>query len=169
MSGSRVTRLAVLCCLLAAGLDIAVTGSLGLLFDIAFVLVCVFLAIAVRPADFFRAGILPPMLLLGLTTGLALVAQHTIAGAGDGFVQSLVSGLAHHSAALFAGYLATLAVLAVRHQVLGRTPAAPLRVYSNLEASPMPTRTTSADPDEKSTTVVGSDPHSPESITASSQ
>ena len=42
------------------------------------------------------------------------------------------------------------------------------RCYSNLDGSPAPTRTTSAAPEEKSTTVVGTSPQSPESSTASS-
>ncbi len=43
-----------------------------------------------------------------------------------------------------------------------------LRAYSKRDGSPAPTRTTSAAPEEKSTTVVGTSPQSPESRTASS-
>jgi hypothetical protein len=164
MAGSRVTRLAVLFGLLVIALDLAVFGRLTLLFDIGFVLLCVGAALAVHPRDFFRVGVLPPLLLLGFITLLALVHRDWIAPPGDAFVQAVVSGLAHHASALLTGYLLALAVLAMRQRVTMLR-----RRHSKRAGSPAPTRSTTGAPSEKSTTVVGSEPVSPASITASTQ
>jgi hypothetical protein len=162
MAGSRVTRLAVLVGLLALMVDLMINGRLTLIFDIVFVLLCLAAALAVRPRDFFRVGVLPPLLLLGLITLVAVVHRTWIADPGDGLIQAVVSGLAHRASGLLTAYLLVLAVLAMRQRVRIRR-----RRYSKREGSPAPTLATSGGPSEKSTTVVGSDPHSPESITAS--
>jgi hypothetical protein len=162
MAGSRVTRLSVLAGLGVLALNLAIFGRLNLFFDIGFVLVCLGAALAVHPRDFFRVGVLPPLLLLGFITLVALVHRAWIAEAGDGLVQAVVSGLAHRASALLTGYLLVLAVLAIRQRV--RTK----RRHSKREGSPAPTRATTGAPSDKSTTVVGSDPTSPASITASS-
>lgn len=161
MSASRVTRLAVLLGLLLLALDVTIFGRLTLLFDIGFVLICVGAALAVAPRDFFRVGVLPPLLLLGIVAFVALVHRDWIADPGDGFIQAVVSGLAHRASALLIGYLLALAVLAIRQRVRVR------RAHSKREGSPAPTRSTTGTPSERSTTVVGSDPVSPASITAS--
>lgn len=168
MSGSRTTRLAALVCLVLVAADLTATGRLDLVFDIGFAAVCLGAALAVRPRDFFSVGVLPPILLLVVCALLSVAHRSAIAEPGDGFVQGLVTGLAQHAGALAGGYALTLGVLAMRHRVIrrrarSRRPPA----YSNLEASPAPYRSTSGSPEDRSTTVVGSDPHSPESITAS--
>jgi hypothetical protein len=161
MAGSRVMRLAVLAGVLVLALDLGIFDRPTLVFDIGFVLVCVGAALAVHPRDFFLVGVLPPLLLLGLVTLVALVHREWIADPGDGLVQAVVSGLAHRASALLTGYLLALAVLGMRQRVRMR------RRQANRAGSPAPTRATTGGPSEKSTTVVGSDPHSPESITAS--
>jgi hypothetical protein len=161
MAGSRVMRLAVLAGVLMLALDLGIFDRPTLVFDIGFVLVCVGAALAVHPRDFFVVGVLPPLLLLGLVTLVALVHREWIADPGDGLVQAVVSGLAHRASALLTGYLLALVVLGMRQRVRMR------RRQANREGSPAPTRATTGGPSEKSTTVVGSDPHSPESITAS--
>jgi hypothetical protein len=179
MSGSRVTRLAVLLGLVALAPDLLVHQHLSPLFDVLFVLVCLGAALAVRPRDFFSTGVLPPLLLLGLITLVAVVERDWVADPGDGLVQAVVSGLAHRASGLMAAYVVTLGVLATRQRMLVKrrhqvaTPAEaqepPAGDYSKREGSPAPTRATTGAPSEKSTTVVGSEPHSPESITASNQ
>jgi hypothetical protein len=179
MSGSRVTRLAVLLGLVLAALDLAVSRRLTLAFDAGFVLLCVGAALAVRPRDFFRVGVLPPLLLLGFVTSISLVHRAWVADAADSLVQAVVSGLAHRANALLAAYVLTLGVLALRQRVQtrhrgaaapGDAPASPVPpAQTKREGSPAPTRVTSGKPSERSTTVVGSEPHSPESITASNQ
>jgi hypothetical protein len=170
MSGSRVTRLAVLAGLIALSLDIAVNSHPSVLFDAAFVLVCVGAALAVHPRDFFQVGVLPPLLLLGLVTTVAVVHHDWIAQRSDGILQAVVSGLAHRATGLLAAYLLTLAVLAIRQRVRAHhRELAQQQAHSKREVSPAPTRSTTGAPSEKSTTVVGSEPHSPESITASTK
>lgn len=135
MSGRRVTRLAALVGLLAVALDVLLTGHLGWFFDLLFVGICLAAALAVRPDDFFPVGVLPPLLLLGLVALLAVLRPVSVADRGDGPVQAVVSGLAHHASALLVGYLLVLGVLAMRQHVLG--------THAKREGSPAPTRTTS--------------------------
>ena len=166
MTGSRVTRLAVAAALVVLALNLAINQRLTFVFDLGFVLVCIGAALAVRPRDFFHVGVLPPLLLLGLISLVAIVHSGWVAQSGDGFVQAVVSGLAHRATGLLAAYLLALAVLAIRQRVRAKRRQA---TYSKREVSPAPTRATTGTPSEKSTTVVGSEPHSPESITASNQ
>jgi hypothetical protein len=181
MSGSRVMRLAALAGVLVLALDLLIHRHPSYVFDIGFVLTCLGAALAVRPRDFFAVGVLPPLLLLVLMAVPALLHPAWVGRPGDGLLQAVVSGLAHRATGLLAAYLLTLAVLAIRQQVIRqqvrrRRPAPPYdrrplvdQAQTNLETSPAPTRSTTGIPSEKSTTVVGSDPHSPESITASTQ
>lgn len=157
-SGSRVTRFSIFASVLLVVANAAISGRLNHLFDIGFVVLCLAAALAVRPSEFFTVGILPPILILGVCIVLSVVHRSTIAPSDDGFVQAIISGLAHHSGGLLAGYALSLGVLAIRTRVLR---------YSNRDASPAPYRVTSGAPEVKSTTVVGNDPHSPQSITAS--
>ena len=166
MAGSRVTRLAVVAALVVLAANLAISRQLTFIFDIGFVLVCVGAALAVHPRDFFSVGVLPPLLLLGLISLVAIVHSAWVAQAGDGFVQAVVSGLAHRATGLLAAYLLALGVLAIRQRVRVRHQRR--AAYSKRETSPAPARATTGAPSEKSTTVVGSEPHSPESMTASS-
>lgn len=178
-SGRRVTRFSTLVSTLLVASDMAATGRLERIFDSGFIVLCVGMALAIRPQDFFRVGVLPPMLLLGICVLLGIGHRTAIASAGDGFVQSVISGLARHSGPLLAGYALALAVLAIRSRVLRRhdadaalvhdaVPDPPAgRAHSNRDASPAPYLAISAIPEVKSTTVVGSEPASP-SMTASS-
>jgi hypothetical protein len=93
-------------------------GRIGLLFDLAFVVVCVAAALAVRPQDFFTVGVLPPLLLAATVTVVAIVDPGAVARAGDAVAQAVVSGLAHHAIALVIGYALTLGVLALRQVAL---------------------------------------------------
>ena len=161
-------RLAVLVGLLVLALDLALNSRLTLLFDIGFVLLCLAAALSVRPRDFFHVGVLPPLLLLGLITLLALVHTPWVAEPGDALVQAVVSGLAHRAGGLLAAYLLALAVLAIRQRVARKRTRQDLG-YSKRAGSPAPTRATTGAPSDRSTTVVGSEPHSPASSTASNQ
>lgn len=177
-SGSRVTRFSVFACSLLVAANIAISGELDRIFDVGFVTLCIAMALAIRPTEFFDVGILPPILILGFCVGLSIIYRGAIAPADDGFVQAVVSGLAHHSGGLLAGYAVSLGVLAVRTRVIRRSAAGTENLtahhgpgvaagYSNRAASPAPYRVTSGAPEVKSTTVVGNEPQSPESMTAS--
>ena len=80
-------------------------------------MLCIGLALAVRPTDFFVVGVLPPLIMLGVFALLGLTRPDVIAHPQDGVVQAVVSGLSHHSTALVTGYVLCLAVLAVRQRV----------------------------------------------------
>jgi hypothetical protein len=161
-SGRRVTRFSMLVSALLVVADIAATGRLERIFDSGFIVLCVGMALAIRPQDFFRVGVLPPMLLLAICVTLGLGHRAAIAAPDDGVVQSVISGLAHHSGPLLAGYVLALAVLGIRVRV-GRRSAD----HSKRVGSPAPYLLISGNPEVKSTTVVGSEPASP-SMTASS-
>lgn len=136
--GRQVAVLGVALALTAAVLDVLLFEGLTLFFDVCFVLLCVALALMVRPTDFFTVGVLPPLLMVGVVAILGATRTELVADPGDGLVQAVVSGLSHHSGALIVGYLSTLAVLAIRHRVGRRA-----QTVSKRSGSPAPTRTTS--------------------------
>ncbi|SDS48975.1 hypothetical protein SAMN04488570_1992 [Nocardioides scoriae] len=142
LTGGRVTRLAVLSGLLLLAVDIALFRDVTALFDLGFVAVCVAAALGVRPADFFRVSVLPPLLLLGLVTLVAVVERGWVARESDSVVQAVVSGLAHHAGGLMAGYALALLVLLVRMRVRARHGDR-VSAHSNRAGSPAPTRVTS--------------------------
>lgn len=194
-AGGLVAWLAAGGCAVVVVLDLVLFDHLSPLFDIGFVLLCIGAGLAVRPRDFFTVGVLPPFPLLAVLAVLAVARPGAIAGAGDGIGQALVAGLAHHSGALFAADVNVLVVIGIRIRVRSvrrdraARRASPYAVhattgvalghpatrgytefqgYSNRDGSPAPIRTTSGTPEEKSTTVVGSEVVSPASRTASS-
>lgn len=132
----QVVALGLALALTAVVLDQWLAGRVGVVFDVSFVLLCLATALAVRPADFFTAGVLPPMLMVVVFTLVGATRPEMIADPGDGVVQAVVSGLGHHAGALVAGYLLCLAILAVRQRVLAQAA-------SKRSGSPAPTRTTS--------------------------
>ena len=94
--------------------DLLAYREITVLFDVAFVLVCIGAALAVRPRDFFVVGVLPPLLMAGTMALLAALVRGEVADPRDGFLQAWVSGLAHHSSYLVVGYGLTLCLLALR-------------------------------------------------------
>ena len=116
--GALVVRAAVLAILAVTLVDLLFGNRIGVLFDIAFVLVCVGSALWVHPRDFFSIGVMPPLLLGFTVLVLAVVDRAAIAKGDDPLVQAVVSGLAHHAIALVIGYALTLLVLALRQVAL---------------------------------------------------
>lgn len=112
--GRLVAHAAGAAALLVVVGHLLLADDLTLVFDVAFVMICVAAALAVRPRDFFVVGVLPPLLMAGTVLVLAIVARGAVADPGDGVVQATVSGLAHHAGALVLGYGLALAVLALR-------------------------------------------------------
>lgn len=150
--GRQVVALGLAVALTVTVLDLLLLGRVSPFFDVCFVLLCVGLALAVRPADFFTIGVLPPMLMVVVFALLGITRPDVIADPGDGVVQAVVAGLAHHSVALVAGYLLCLVTLAIRHRVLSQTGGqargqaagpATTQAASKRAGSPAPTRTTS--------------------------
>ena len=116
--GRLVANAAGLLVLLVVLVDLSISRDLTPFFDVAFVLVCVAGALAVRPRDFFVIGVFPPLLMAGTMAAVALLFRSAVAEAGDGFLQAVVSGLAHHAGALVVGYALTLCLLALRQVAL---------------------------------------------------
>jgi len=137
--GHQVVALGLAIALTAVVIDQALFGSVGLFFDVCYVLACILMALAVRPSDFFTVGVLPPLLMVGVFILVGATRPDAIADPGDGVVQAVVSGLSHHAGALVTGYLLALGVLAVRQRVLDRSPD---QAASKRAGSPAPTRTT---------------------------
>ncbi len=121
MSAREVVSLSAAVLLTAALVDLAISDRLGLLYDLAFVTVCVGAALAVRPDDFFTVGTLPPLAMAGVVLLLALAQPAAIAEPQDGIVQATMSGLSGHGIALLTGYAACLAVLGVRRRFSSRS------------------------------------------------
>jgi hypothetical protein len=114
--GSEVVALATALTLTSAAVEVTLVSGLGLLFDLCFVVICVMASLMVRPRDFFTVGVLPPLLMLGTMLLVALNGTDVIAARHDNVVQAVVTGLAHHSVALFIGYAVSLVTLVLRQR-----------------------------------------------------
>lgn len=134
--GHEVVALAAALTMTAVTVDLLLDDSLSFFFDLSFVAVCVGMALAVRPRDFFTIGVLPPLLMLAVCVLLAIADTDVLARPSDGVVQATVTGLAHHMVALGTGYALCLAVLVVRQRATRR--AAP--ASEPVAAAPQPDR-----------------------------
>ena len=140
--GRQVVALGSALALTAVVIDVAVVGRVSLFFDLCFITMCVAVALAVRPTDFFTVGVLPPLLMVGVFTLLGLTRPEVIADPRDGVIQAVVSGLSHHSVALVVGYLLCLGCLALR-QRLSQSAGQQSGQAAKRSGSPAPRRTTS--------------------------
>ena len=118
--GRQVVALGLALTLTVVALDVGVSGRVGIFFDVAFVVVCLGVALLVRPEDFFIVGVLPPLIMLVVFVLVAASRPVAIAEPGDGVAQAVVTGLSHHAVALGVGYAACLVCLGVRERVLRR-------------------------------------------------
>jgi hypothetical protein len=134
--GRRVVALGIALALTTAALDLTLTGRISLVFDLVFVALSLGLALVVHPRDFFIVGVLPPLLMLGVFALLAPTRPETIASPGDGLVQAIVTGLGHHSVALFVGYAVGLSCLGMRRHVLARAARRTTSSDARQEMSP---------------------------------
>jgi len=118
--GGEVVALSSAVVLTVAAVEVMMVGHLKLFFDLCFVVVCLGAAVMVRPRDFFTVGVLPPLMMFGTMVIVALNGPKVIAAPHDGVVQAVVTGLAHHSLALFAGYAVCLLTLLARQRTSAR-------------------------------------------------
>jgi hypothetical protein len=109
--------------LLVAAIDLLLFHDITLLTDIVFVGVCAAAVLAVHPRDFFVVGVCPPLMLAAVFAVLAVLAPGALGDPSDGFLQAVVSGLAHHAGALVVGYGLTLGLLALRQMALRNSGA----------------------------------------------
>ncbi len=115
--GREMVVLGLALALTAACLDLLVTARVGVLFDLGYVLACLALALAVRRADFFSVGVLPPLLMLVTFVLLALSRAEALVAPGASLAGAVVGGLAQHWVALLLAHTVCLAVLATRVRV----------------------------------------------------
>lgn len=94
--------------------DLLLVGRLSLFFDLCFIVLCLVLALRIRAADMFTAGVLPPLIMLGVFVLLAITFPTSLTGSPGSIAQTVISGLAGHSVALAVGYLLCLGCLAIR-------------------------------------------------------
>jgi hypothetical protein len=115
--GRQVVALGVAVALTVVIVDLALVGRVSLFFDLCFIVLCIGLALTVRPTDFFMVGVLPPLIMVGVFALLGLTRPAVIAHPQDGAVQAVVSGLSHHSGALVLGYALCLTTLWMRQRM----------------------------------------------------
>ena len=120
--GRQVVALGLALALTVVALDVLIGGRVGLLFDVAFVVVCLAVALLVRPQDFFTVGVLPPLMMLVVFVLLGATRPVAIAERDDGLVRAVVTGLSQHAVALGIGYAVCLVCLAIRDSVIRRRP-----------------------------------------------
>jgi hypothetical protein len=146
-SERQIMALGLAAMLSIVAVDFALGGRLSFFFDLCFITLCLVLAARVAPGGFFTVALLPPPLMIVVFALVGVTAPEVIADPRDGVVQAVVTGLAHHSGALFAGYALCLATLEYRRRLAAvvpvRVPATAYDQDSNLEGSPAPTRSTS--------------------------
>lgn len=98
--------------------DVAVNQQIGLLFGMSFVLVTITIPLSVNISQLFVPAILPPLLLIGAITALAIVAPSTIPAEGlansAGASQRIISGIIDQATALVVGHVLALAVIGLR-------------------------------------------------------
>jgi hypothetical protein len=114
--GRAVVALGVAVALTVIVVNVAMVGRVSMFFDLWFVLLCLGLALLVRPRDFFTVGVLPPLIMVVGFAMLAIDRPGAIASPRDGLVQAVISGLAHHSVALVCGYALCLVTLLARQR-----------------------------------------------------
>jgi hypothetical protein len=118
MPGRGVVLLAAFATAAVVGLDFGLTGGLSFFFDLAFVVICLVAAMAVRGHDLFTTGVLPPLVFGGTVAVVAAVAPDTFVAAG-GISKVYLTGLTSHAGALAFGYgtaLVTVAGRAAHHR-----------------------------------------------------
>jgi hypothetical protein len=97
-----------------AALDLALTaGRVTFFFDLCFVVICLVGTMAVRRADLFTAGVLPPLMFAAVIAVVAVAAPHAFESA-PGVNKVFLSGLASHAPGLVGGYAVALLAVAAR-------------------------------------------------------
>lgn len=111
----------------ATALQVWLTDSLGWFFAICFVLTVLTTTLLVRSDGFFVVGVLPPLLLLALLTGVAIATPAHIDApvpATAGVVQLVIAGLVAHATPLALAHLSALAIIAARVRATPPRPRA---------------------------------------------
>lgn len=103
-----------------AALDLVVTGGLGVLFSLCFVLTAFGVAAGIRRSDVFAAGVLPPLSALATFAGVGALAPERLSGTSS-HLGAVLSGLAAESWTLVAACALVLGTIGLR-VALGEAP-----------------------------------------------
>lgn len=101
-----------------AWLSVTLSERLGIFFGVGFVLTALTVALIVDAAGLFTAGVLPPLLMLGVITVVVMLAPgavdapHLAATAGG--IQRVIAGIVDHATALVIGHVTALAIIGLR-------------------------------------------------------
>lgn len=118
LAGGLVCAAAAAVMAAVAAVNVALTSDLGPFFGSCFVLVSVSAALAVNVQSLYAPGVLPPLLLVLLLFGVALIAPEAIDAPGlpeaAGATQRTIAGIVQHATALVLGHVLALATIAYR-------------------------------------------------------
>ena len=102
----------------SAWLNVVMTERLGLFFGLSFVLCALTIALVVDTAGLFVAGVLPPLLMLGVLTAVVVLAPAAVDAphlAHDaGALQRVIAGIVGHATALVVGHGVALTIIGLR-------------------------------------------------------
>jgi hypothetical protein len=105
-----------------AAVDAALTGRVGLVFDMCFVIICVTSAVVFRPEDLYVAAVLPPLAFAVTVVVVAVVSPTALVDHATGFGQGFLGGLVRGAGWLVAGYAGSLLALGCRAVGSGGAP-----------------------------------------------
>jgi uncharacterized protein DUF6542 len=118
LSAPAVVVVSSACLVGAVALQLLLTDTLGVFFGSCFVLTSLTAALVVRTDGFFVVGVLPPLLLTGVLTAVAISIPSAIDAPGladdAGLVQRVIGGVVSQAGALVIGHGAAIAVLGLR-------------------------------------------------------
>ena len=102
----------------SAWLSVTLGDRLGLFFGICFVLTAITVALVVDAAGLFLAGVLPPLFLLGVLTGVVVLTPSAVdapqLATDAGSLQRVIAGVVDHATALVIGHAGALAIIGLR-------------------------------------------------------
>ncbi|MCW2747999.1 MAG: hypothetical protein JWP10_1141 [Nocardioidaceae bacterium] len=120
--GGQIALIGLLAMGFVTVLSIAVTGSIGTFYGLAFVLISVTLPLSAHIKALFVPGILPPIMMIVSLTLIALFDPSAIQvdqmADSAGVVQRVINGLISQAAALVLGHL--LALLTIWFRIATR-------------------------------------------------
>jgi hypothetical protein len=103
---------------LAATLEVAVRGHMGLFTGLVLVMVSMGAALLMRPDDLFTAGVLPPLLTLALLVGVALLQPSAVSvralDPSASATQVVIAGFVDVAGALVVAHMLALLLVGLR-------------------------------------------------------
>jgi len=121
LTGPAAAVVATVLLAACAWVSVALTERLGVFFGLCLVLAALTVALVVDTRGLFVAGVLPPLLLLGVLTMVVMLAPSAIdaphLATDAGHLQRVIAGVVDHATALVVGHLAALTIVGLRIRV----------------------------------------------------